>query len=176
MSRQLILDKKLIRQVESGGSFGRGRRKERRIFSSRQAIHLVFRSEKARGNLSFLHRANRQMVEEALKALAALWGIVLYDRAVNTNHIHVLVRARSRANLTGFLRTFPGLVAMKLTRAKKGNALPESFWSERVYSRLVSWGREFHKVKEYLLQNVLEAAGAIAYTPRTVRRPRGASG
>ena len=152
MSRQLVLDKKLIRQVESGGSFGRGRRKERRIFSSKQAIHLVFRSEKARGNLSFLHRANRQMVEEALKALAALWGIVLYDRAVNTNHIHVLVRARSRANLTGFLRTFPGLVAMKLTRARKGNALPESFWSERVYSRLVSWGREFRKVKAYLLQ------------------------
>lgn len=40
------------------------------------------------------------------------------------------------------------------------------FWQTRIYSRLMSWGRDFKNVKKYILQNTLEALGILPYTPR----------
>jgi REP element-mobilizing transposase RayT len=40
------------------------------------------------------------------------------------------------------------------------------FWQTRLYSRVVSWGREFMSVKKYVIQNVFESLGVIAYKPR----------
>jgi REP element-mobilizing transposase RayT len=47
------------------------------------------------------------------------------------------------------------------------------FWQTRIYSRVVSWGREFMAVKKYVLQNTLEALGVIAYEPRGSSAERG---
>jgi REP element-mobilizing transposase RayT len=40
------------------------------------------------------------------------------------------------------------------------------FWALFIYSRVVSWGREFRTVSRYILQNNLEALCVIAYRPR----------
>ena len=169
--RQLTLNREMIRQTESGGSFSKGTRKERRVFSSKQAMHIVLRSEKASGNLSFMAGQNQKAVRASLLCLAARWGITLYDHAINSNHVHLLLRARSKADLSGFLRTVSSRIAMRLTGAKKGAALANRFWSDRIYSKLVSWGREFERVRKYIEQNVLESLGQIPYTPRARRSP-----
>jgi hypothetical protein len=40
------------------------------------------------------------------------------------------------------------------------------FWSYLVYSRVVSWGREFKTVTSYIQKNTLELLQIIAYQPR----------
>jgi hypothetical protein len=43
------------------------------------------------------------------------------------------------------------------------------FWSLLIYSRVISWGREFRTVSDYILQNTLEVLCLIAYRPRKRR-------
>lgn len=43
------------------------------------------------------------------------------------------------------------------------------FWESRVYTRIVSWGREYLQVKRYVVQNTLEALGLIPYKTRSKR-------
>ena len=44
------------------------------------------------------------------------------------------------------------------------------FWSFLLYSRVVSWGREFQMVKTYIQKNTLELLRLVAYTPRSNRK------
>lgn len=44
------------------------------------------------------------------------------------------------------------------------------FWALLIYTRLLTWGREFHAIAQYFLQNTLEAFNLIAYKPRSPSR------
>ncbi len=54
---------------------------------------------------------------------------------------------------------------MIVTGARKGNALkrpegaPRGFWNQLVYTRIVSWGRDFKTVAQYVLKNLWEGFG-----------------
>ena len=67
---------------------------------------------------------------------------------------------RSRDAFRRFLRSFAGLVARVVTGARKG--LPSGpFWAELAWSRVISWGRDFVRVRHYVVRNQIEArAGA----------------
>ena len=43
------------------------------------------------------------------------------------------------------------------------------FWALLVYTRILTWGREFKTVSRYILRNTLEALNLIAYKPRKNR-------
>ena len=62
-------------------------------------------------------------------------------------------------------------VALKVTGAARGKALGFRFFDLLLWSRLVEWGREFTRVRGYVLQNAGEAAGAVPYRPRGRRFP-----
>ena len=162
--RQLSFLPKLMPhyRVDHGGDIGKGRRKGPRPFSQKNAIHVVFRSVKARGQWSLLTRRNESLVERLLKTCAKRYRIKVYRSENVGNHLHLLVKTEekkywlARDNFSGFLREFGGAVAFNITGAKK--ASPQGgFWEKRVYSRLVSWGREFDRIKEYFAKNFYEA-------------------
>ncbi len=44
------------------------------------------------------------------------------------------------------------------------------FWALLVYTRIVTWGREFKTVSRYILRNTLEVLNLIAYKPRKTSR------
>ena len=46
------------------------------------------------------------------------------------------------------------------------------FWALLTYTRLLTWGREFNSVAQYILQNTLETLKLIAYQPRNKIRRR----
>jgi REP element-mobilizing transposase RayT len=125
------------------------------------------------GSWSFLNPANKSRAEALLQFYVQKWQIHLYEFSFNSNHIHLLAKAIDKHSLKGFLRSFPGALAMAISGAKKGSALLKHFWSERVYSRIVEWGQSFETVKQYIRQNTLEALGVIAYTPRKRQSVRG---
>ena len=113
--------------------------------------------------------------------------------AVVSNHIHLLVKGHSRIDLQNFFRVVAGHIAQEILRQcpikpgdrpQSGGGAPKAlfktvsnarerenkFWQTRIYSRVVSWGREFTTVKKYVIQNVLEALGLIPYQARRSRR------
>jgi len=151
-------------RTDHGGDLGRGRRKRARPFSHKNAIHVVFRSSRARGIWSLLTRGNEERVRRLLRDCATKHRIRVY-RLVNVgNHIHLLIRTESRAyaaakaDFQRFLREFGGRVAFEVTGARKG-AGQGGFWDKLVYTRLVTWGREFEGLKSYLVRNLLESFG-----------------
>lgn len=134
------------------------------------------------------------MIQSVMRKASRLFHVKVYEHAVCGNHLHVLVKGYDRESLQNFFRVFAGHTAQNILRdcplpvanAKAGGAPPATarvggrrkggcrknrrkFWSYLIYSRVVTWGREFRAVKNYIQRNTLEALHLIAYE----RKPRG---
>jgi len=118
-----------------------------------------------------LHPRHCNHVRNLLDRLKKRWNISVYRYANVGNHLHLLIRAKSRSDWQGFIREFSGGIAMIVTGAKKGYGLPRSkaqdtpesakrgFWDGLVFTRIVAWQRDFKNVATYVLKNLWEAAG-----------------
>ena len=118
-----------------------------------------------------LHRRNCNPIRGLLERLQKSWRVKVYRYANVGNHLHLLIRARSRADWQGFIRELSGGIAMLVTGARKGLALARpkttevaesakrGFWDHLVYTRIVGWGRDYRGVVEYIMKNLWEAAG-----------------
>jgi REP element-mobilizing transposase RayT len=171
MNRQLSLFAKLKipsdTRLEHGGEVRQGRRKLARPMSTRRPLHVVLRSTRAQGAWSL--RRSEARLREAMKALARRTSVRVYDYANVSNHLHLLVRAKHRSAFQAFLRAFAGIAARLVTGARRGRPVGR-FWDLLAYSRILTWGRQFRRVQEYIVQNELEALGVIPYQPRSKRR------
>lgn len=143
---------------EHGGDVRRGKRKLARPLDTKCPLHLVFRATKAKRERSFLHRKHKAAIHCLLLDTAERFGIKIFRYENVGNHLHVLIQGRRRSSIRAFLRVFPQKVMFQVTGARKGN--PQGrFFDSVAYSRVVSWGREFEIVKNYLWKNAMEALG-----------------
>jgi hypothetical protein len=159
------------RDLAHGGELARGHRKGPRPFDPKQALHVVLRSSKARGGLSMLHPRHCNHIRTLVERLQRRRAVRVYGYANVGNHLHLLIRAKSRADWQAFIREFSGGVAMLVTGARKGTglrrshdpSLPESarrgFWDGLVFTRIVGWGRDFTRVADYVSLNLWEGLG-----------------
>ncbi len=171
---------------EHGGSLLLGRRRKRRPLSIKTPLHLVLRSDFAHGRRSLLR--HRPLIDGIINKAAKRFRIKVYERGVVYNHIHLAIKGNSREDIQNFLRVVAGHVAQGILnkfpiktseKPRSGGALLEGvenrgvlrekdnrFWQTRVYSRIVSWGRDYLAVRAYVVQNDLEGCGAVPYKPR----------
>ncbi len=159
---------------EHGGQLLIGRRKTRRPLSTKQPIHLVLRSDFAYGARSLTKHIH--LIETILREAAKRYGVRVYEKAIVSNHIHLLIRGKRRIDLQNFFRMLAGHIAQNILSRHPltENQAPKSvqrdkqnkFWETKIYSRLITWGREFKKVKNYVVQNVREATEFIIYKKR----------
>jgi REP element-mobilizing transposase RayT len=160
---QLLFDfsatgsKRELARLTHGGEASVGRRKEARPFCERRPLHLILKSSKARGPQSLLARPVE--VRGLIDRHAARNGVRIYRYANAGNHLHLLIQAKTRAGFRRFLRTIAGLIARRLTGARKGAALSERFWDLLAFSRVVAWGRAFHIALNYVAGNELPPSG-----------------
>jgi REP element-mobilizing transposase RayT len=150
-----------LTRTQHGGDVRRGRRKLERPVSTRLPMHLTLHSHRARGEWSLLrHRAG---VHAALRKYARRVGVRVYAFANVGSHLHLLVRSRTRSSFQAFLRSFAGAVARVVTGAKKGRPLSGGrFWTGLVWSRIVTWGREYWSVRHYIFRNEIEGTSGPA--------------
>lgn len=172
-----------------GGALLNGKRKSMRPLSSKDAIHLVLRSEWATGRDSFLARRNQPRVNQILLRFAKKFGVRIYRTAINGNHIHLLVRITNRKLYRAFIKAAAGKIASQVMGGRSfteffqeknansianskggygslGSAKAASFWQFRPFSRVVNWGNDFKGCVDYLKQNTLEAIGFVKYVTR----------
>lgn len=174
---------------DHGGSLSENARRDRRPLSTKQALHVTLRSDLATGERALLR--HKHLVRLVLLKAQRLFNIRVYEYAVGGNHLHCLVRGRSRIELQNFFRVFAGHLAQQILAScplshnedQKQQATQKGcrknrrrFWALLIYSRIVTWGREFIHVRKYIVQNTLEALFKIAYRPRKATRTRDGTG
>ncbi len=79
-----------------GGQLLQNKRKSKRPLSIKAPIHLVIKSENAKGNLSFVN--HQSAIIRAISAVSKKWNIMIYDKAVNFNHVHFVIRINSESS------------------------------------------------------------------------------
>jgi len=156
-------------RLEHGGAIGQGERKLARPFSGKRPMHLVLGSSRARGPWHLRRPQHAAKIHAAMRAAGRRHGVRVYEFANAGNHLHLLVRARSRAEFQSFLRGLAGIVARIVTGATKGRPIGK-FWDSLAYSRVLQWGQELCGIRDYVLRNELEALRLIPYQERPSRR------
>jgi REP element-mobilizing transposase RayT len=147
-------------QLCFGGSLNKGRRKSRRPLSLRRPIHIVMRADRS------VLRRNERLVRGVWNRMAKRFGIKTYASAVNSNHLHFVIRIQSRGMYAKFVQAFCGTLSLKLGIE----------WLFRPFTRIANWGRSFKNLKLYIRRNEMEAAGLIPYRIRTPYLSRTAGG
>jgi REP element-mobilizing transposase RayT len=155
-------------RTEHGGDVRRRRRKLSRPIDSRRPLHVVLRASRAHGTWSLLRSKNKHFVQHTMRRFARRFGIRIYEFANAGNHVHLLLRTKCRFAIQNFLRAFAGLIARFVTGACKGFRIGK-FWDELAYSRIVTWGRDFIRVRSYVVQNEFEGLG-YPYAKRSRER------
>ncbi len=140
---------------ESGGSQALKKRKVQRTLSGKSPIHLVVRSDKAKGIYSFVN--HQTTLNKLIIRLGKKHGIKIYAHAVNWDHIHFVIRIFHRQNYNSWIRDLTGQIVQCIS-SKTRTQLRE-FFTTRPYTRLVSWGREFKTVMDYQILNKMEIFG-----------------
>jgi len=159
------------KQLAFGGSLLKNSHaKVARPLSSKQALHIVLRSEYASGPHSMLK--SERVIQNTLLKMGRKHGVKVYRVANAGNHLHLLVRYTKRRGLQNFLRGSTGLIARKMMGRERGPALDnesapthstkKSFWTQRPFTRIVSWGRDFDSTLAYIKLNTLESLGFIS--------------
>lgn len=156
-SQQKYLNPKLRAQLnpvkEFGGNLLRGKRKSKRPFNAKLPMHTIMRCSTLRSG-SLLWNADK--ITSTLEKYAEKFGVKIYERAIASNHLHMILKFPSRKAYNSFVRAFSGVLA-KFLRV---------MWSVRPWTRILSWGRDFRNACSYTIQNELEATGVTKYTPR----------
>jgi REP element-mobilizing transposase RayT len=118
-------------------------------------MHVVLTSHKARGPWSL--RKHDRAVREVLRRMARRFEVRIYDFANVGSHLHLVLRARRREAFQGFLRSFAGIVARRVTGAER--ARPSGpFFDDLAWSRVVSWGRDDWGLRHDVFRNQVEGA------------------
>jgi REP element-mobilizing transposase RayT len=130
----------------------------------KHAQHLVLRPR-----LPILRiKRNKALISLLLFEVAEKFEVKIYNNSLNSNHIHLLVKAPTQKSLHDFLRVLAGQISQRITGAVRGKKNPFSFWLRPAWKRIVHWGRDFFSLHRYIYQNQMETLGIVPYQPRRV--------
>ncbi len=152
------LDPRLKKMRSFGGPLlKKSNAKTARPVSTKHVMHLVLRSSQARDAWSFSSSKNRKIITEILKRRAKEAGIRMVDFANGGNHLHLLLRTRSREAFQRFVRTVTGDISMRLTGACKGQELRRQFWDFRPWTGIFEdFRRSANFLEDFILEYFIE--------------------
>jgi REP element-mobilizing transposase RayT len=117
-----------------GGTSLKKRRKVKRPLVPGLVTHVVFKSSKAKGKLSFYH--HKKLVQRLLEERAKRFFVHIQDVVNMGNHLHLKVRFKDVTRFQNFLKTFSALLARRITGAHRGAKFGK-FWDGLVYTRVL---------------------------------------
>lgn len=144
-------------RTQHGGAETKGHRKLERPLSTTRTIHLVLKSHKAKGTLSFLNAKNKTLVESIIREKAEKFGVKIAEFANVGNHVHLKIRITSRETFGSFLRSVTTLIARRMTGACRGKPFG-SFWQGQAFTRILVSRFEELNLYGYIKANQIEAS------------------
>lgn len=156
---------------EHGGGIRKGRRKLDRPIDLKKSLHVTLRSQHAQGVRALTR--HQKLIEKLLARWSWYFGVKVRNKAICGNHIHLLIQGKDRVEMQNFFRVVAGHIAQRIledfplpNKPKGPSWKKRKFWEDLIYSKIVTWGREYNNVFAYVTQNALEAIGAIPYQER----------
>ncbi len=140
-----------------GGSKLKSNPKVARPLSTKLAVHVVLKSALAQGRRSLLHSKNVDKIHAVITNCAKQCGVRIYHYVNVGNHIHLVVKLHDRQTFKAFLRSVTGLIARHVLGAQRNHPQGLTFWEARPFTRLVSWGRDYKNVGNYMESNRWES-------------------
>ncbi len=168
---------------EHGGSLSTGKRRLTRPLNLKLSHHITMKSHHAIGTRSLFR--HKKLILGLIRKNAYRFQVKVIEYAIQGNHIHLLVKGQTRVGLQNLFRVVAGHSAQKIlqsfpinkqqaggasNKAKGCRKNQRKFWSFLLYSRAVSWGRDFKNVVAYIQKNTLELLKIIAYQSRVKRK------
>jgi hypothetical protein len=141
---------RLLKFKSFGGVSLKKRRKTARPLVPKLVQHVVFKSSKAKGSLSFY--SHKIFVAKLLKERAKKYFIEIIDWVNMGNHLHLKVRFKTKENFQNFSRTFAALLARKITNSHRGKSFGK-FWDGLVFTRILTSKLEELGLKGYFEGN-----------------------
>lgn len=123
-------------RLEHGGDVRLGMRKLARPLPPARPVHLVLRSDRARGPWSLHSSKHQRRVAHESRRAAKRFGIRVQRYSNFGSSLHLVVSARRRGDFQAFLKTLAGLVARTVTGARKGRPVGR-FWTGLAYSQVI---------------------------------------
>lgn len=160
--------KKQIEMIKNEGSrYGgsllktrRGRSRGRPLSTSK-SMHIVMRSDLAKGSYSL--RNYKHEIQKILKKFASKYHVKIYSFANVGNHLHLNLKLSNRRLYFPFIRAISSAIMMKVTGvsrwAKENPFAGKRFWSQRPFSRILTSYKERLFLKDYIQINQLEGLG-----------------
>lgn len=141
---------KSFKRWTHGGTSLKKRRKRARPLVPNQITHVVFKSSKAKGKLSFYH--HKYKVSQLLKQRSKKFFVEILDFVNMGNHLHLKVRFKDPSLFKKFLISYPAMLARAITGARKGKPFGK-FWDGLVYTRVLTSKLEELGLKGYFEGN-----------------------
>ena len=144
----------------------KGRAHPRPLYT-RYTMHLVLRSQKAKGEWSFKRAKNETQIKDLVKKFAERHGVRILTMANVGNHLHFQMKLSNRYTYPRFIRALSAAIAMKITgcnrwsrkkyKEKFGEKL--KFWDYRPFTRIIQSYRALLRLRDYIAINQLEGLG-----------------
>jgi REP element-mobilizing transposase RayT len=150
-----------IKARSFGGVSLKKRRKVKRPLLPGKVHHVVFKSTKAKGKMSFY--AHKLTVRKLLDMKAKKFFVQIQDFVNMGNHLHLKVKFKDPKRFQQFLKSFSSLLAREITGAKKGNPFGK-FWDGLVFTRILMSRFEELGLKGYFTGNYIQKE--VAYRSR----------
>ena len=139
-----------------------------RPLSTKDSMHLVLRSTKARGDWSFKKQGNEKKIRGIVEKFSVKYGVKVLSLGNVGNHLHFHIKLTHRAGYKPFIRAVTAAIAMAVTgtsrwtsknQTKNGGGKRLKFWDYRPFTRVVQSFRAFLTLKDYIEVNQLEGLG-----------------
>ncbi len=105
--------------------------------------------------------SHRISIRKFLFLYAKKFGVTVYKESVQKDHFHFCIKITNRPLYRAFIRSLTGVISQKLGKG---------LWILAPYSRVVTWGRDFVAVLDYILLNDCEVSDRVPYAIRAPRR------
>jgi REP element-mobilizing transposase RayT len=142
-----------IKARSFGGVSLKKRRKVKRPLLPGKVHHVVFKSSKAEGKLSFF--AHKLAVRRLLEERSRKFFVQIQDFVNMGNHLHLKVKFKDSKRFQQFLKSFSAMLAREITGAKKGNPFGK-FWDGLVFTRILMSSFEELGLRGYFTGNHLQ--------------------
>lgn len=135
-----------------------------RPLSTSNTMHLVMRSEMAKGQMSFCNY--KKEIKVIIDKFSKKYHIRIYSYANVGNHLHLHIKLSNRQQYKAFIRAISSAIMMKVTgmnrwakESVKEKLSGKRFWTLRPYSRVLKSFKERLSLKDYIEINKLEGFG-----------------
>lgn len=109
-----------------------------RPLDTKNTMHLVLRSSKARGELSFWKKKNKNEIKRIISKFSRKHGVKILSMANVGNHLHFQIKLSNRYGYFAFIRAITAAIAMAVTGVNRWSSSGLAPWQRACAERLCS--------------------------------------